>query len=274
MKNKRGPKPRQGNIRRIQFRLSDAAAEVCDRYSDQERSEIFEKALFKIFPAVKDAVPTPTLIRPRKVKTETVCRIEIKGRVIQLWFPEKRDDFRDLVKRFRYTWDGCWSRTFREDADILDRAAEIGDELILAGFCVRLDLEDARERLIAQSFIPEPFKLISKRTSGDWVDHFVFGFPKEGDWYDEIMKITGVKYVDKSLYVPPENFEEVLDFAEINGFELSEGALVLVEQARSMRESAIILDRSRKQKKSRAKKNGCKPSEVTVPAHLRDDSDD
>jgi hypothetical protein len=274
MKNKRGPKPRGGNIRRIQFRLSEAAAEVCDRYSDQERSEIFERALFKIFPAVKEPVSAPTLIRPKKVKTETVVRVEIKGRVVQLWFPEKRDDFRELVKRFRYTWDGCWSRAFKEDADILDRAAEIGDELILSGFCVRLDREDARERLIAQSFIPEPFKLISQRTSGDWADHFVFEFPRDGDWYEEVMKITGAKYVDKSLYVPPENFEEVLDFAEINGFELSEGALGLVEQARAMRESAIILDRSRKQKKSRAKKNGCKPSEVTVPAHLRDDSDD
>jgi hypothetical protein len=212
------------------------------------------------------------LIRPQKTVTETICRVDISNQWVRLLLPEKRDDFRDLVKKFRYQWEGSWCRQFSQSVDICDRAAEICNELLIAGFCIQVANDKVKDRIIAQSFTPEQFKLISKCVSGAYSGQFSFAYPKsESDrWYKEINKLNGCRYADGVLYVPSEQFEEVEDFAECNDFGFSEGALSLISKAKALKESAIIFTPTRKQRK---KKNELTRTD-SIPAHLRDDGDD
>lgn len=266
-----GRKRKSGVPVRPLLRISPENSELHDRYSDAERSEIYDRALTTIFPKIPTEKIQPVLIRPRKTETETICRVVIAGRHVRLFFPEKRDDFRDLVKRFRYGWEGCWERKFSESIDIVDRAAEIANELLLAGFCIQVENEAVKDRVIARSFVPEAFKSIKRAMAGLYKDCFVINWPKAEDCYAEAMKLTAARYADGSVYVPSEHFEEVQDFAEINEFVMSEAAIELVAEAKAARESAIIIAPKRKTRKA-PKKN--EHSSNGIPAHLRDDADD
>jgi hypothetical protein len=187
---------------------------------------------------------------------------------VRLFFPEKREDFRQLVRRFRYGWEGCWERQFAESIDIVDRAAEIANEILLAGFCIQVEHELVKERVIARSFAPEAFKTIQRVTKGLYKDWFILQWPKAEDCYAEAMKITAAKYSDGAIYVPSEHFAEIEDFAEINEFVLSEGAIELAVEAKAARESAIIINPKRKASKKNER------SSNDIPPHLRDDAGD
>lgn len=273
MKSRKRGRPQSGGVPiHPLLRLSEGAFEIHSRYSPEERSEVYERALSTIFPSAKSQSIPPVLIRPMKIETDTICRVVVEEPWVRLFFPEKRDDFRELVKRFRYAWDNCWERRFTKSVDILDRAAEIAAELLLAGFCVQVDNESVRSRAIAASYQPEPFKTIRRVTKGLYKDYFILEWPRADDCYGEAMKITAAKYSDGSVYVPSEHFLEIEDFAEINDFVLSEGAIALAAEAKAAKEAAIIVSPKRKAKKApkTPKKNECS----NIPAHLRDDGDD
>lgn len=265
-----GRKKRSGIPVRVLLRIPEDLIDLHNRYSDVERSEIYSKALKTIFPVAKSATIPPVIIRPLKIKTDTICRILVNDRWVKLFFPEKHDDFRELVKRFRYSWDGCWERQFADSVDIIDRAAEIANELLLGGFCVQVENSTVKDRVIAQSFVPEAFKTIRRVTGGVRKDYFVIDWPRGEDCYSEAMKLTAAKYADGSVYVPCEHFAEIEDFAEINEFVMSEAAIKLASEAKAAREAAIIIAPKRKTRKA-PKKN---EHSSEIPTHLKDDTDD
>jgi hypothetical protein len=261
-------KARTGIVRRVQLRIHPSAIEIFDRYTDTERSEIFNRALKTIHPKVPDSPERVTLIRPRQVITETICRIAIDNQIIRLIFPEKLDEFRTIVKKFGYSWQGCWERSFKQGIDVIDRAAEIGHELLLIGLCIQVDIEKVKHRIIGANFTPEVFKLIKANRAGVYSGWLTFTYPKDEEWYTEIMKITAAKYADGRIYVPPEHYLEVEDFAEINDFEFTPAAIELVDRAKAVRAAAIeIIPRRKQPKKSKTKHE---PSN-SIPSHLRDD---
>jgi hypothetical protein len=266
---KAGRKPKPGIPRRPLIRLSPELCEVYDRYTDKERDEIFNRALATIFPLVPDAPPKPTIIRPRDAVSSVICRVVASDRLISLFYPEKREDFRLLVKSFRYQWTTHWQRKFKGVVDIVDRAAEISHEILLLGIPVQIDSEVTRDRLLSSSFVPESFKRVMGYIADPYNGWFTFEYPKGEDWYSEIMKITAAKYVDGLIVAPPEQFAEVEDFAEINDFELTEKALSIAANARSIAESAIIFQPRRKTRKSRKKEISADTN--PIPAHLRDE---
>jgi hypothetical protein len=269
MKNRVGRKARSGVPRRPLIRVMPDLVEIYDRYSEKERSEIFNRALATIFPSIPVAPPTPTIIRPKTVVSSVVCRVVVEGQIISLIYPEKWEDFRSLVKTFRYQWVNCWQRKFDTAANIADRAAEISNEILLLGLPIQIDSEVVRERLLSNSFIPEAFKRVMGYASEPYKGWFTFEYPKGEDWYSEIMKITAAKYTDGLIVVPPEQFAEVEDFAEINGFKLTERAVSIAATARSIAESAIIFEPRRKVRKSKKKEKNADSD--PIPAHLRDD---
>lgn len=268
---KAGRKRRSGVAIRPLLRISEQNKDLYDRYSDEERSEVFDRALASIFPKQKSSNTSPTLIRPKVVKTGTACRVVLHNQWIRLFFPEKRDDFRSVVKAFRYVWNGCWEREFSASADIVDRAAEIANEIMLLGLCIQLECPDVQKRLLSNSFVPESFKTIKRSLSEPYKDWFVFDWPKSDDCYSEIMKLAAARYSNGSVHVPKEHFIEVQDFAEINDFTLSEGAIALASEAEIARDSAIIINPKRKSRKGK-KKNELPDN--AIPKHLRDDDDD
>jgi hypothetical protein len=271
--NKPGRKRVSGVPRRRLIRIKPENLEVFDRYSDAELAEVVNRSLQTIFPSVVDAPKCPIVIRPIDMVTETICRIVLVDREIRLVFPERRDDFAALVKRFKFVFpNGFWSRAIPQSLDIIDRVAEIGNELLCEGFSIQVDSPQVQSRVLDRSFVPESFRMIRRRLKGEFAGCFEISWRRQEDFYGAAMKITAARYSNNAVYVPSEHYLEVEDFAEIHDFELSEAAISLASEAKAIRESAVIVNPKRKSKKKAVKIEN--PVTDEIPSHLRDDVND
>lgn len=189
------------------------------------------------------AAKAEATVRPDKPRTETVAEVRIAGNTIEVVFPEKRDDFREIIRfQMRFRWAGtCWRRQIGQfNGAVADRAAEVGHCLLAARFPVRIFDAEIRERAIRGEYAPEPRRWVHKQLDGRYAGWFRITWPKNQALYEAARRIKGSKYAEGAVYVPPEQFDEVLDFAERYQFHVSPGARELAEAARRIREQALV----------------------------------
>lgn len=220
-------------------------------------------------------------VRPAVPKTETVAEIRTIGSAIEVRFPELHEDFRLLMHDLRYRWkETVWKREIGPfNGTVADRTAEAGHQLLAAGFPVRIYDESLRAKAIAGEFEPEAQRWV-KKAVGDspHAGWFVISWPRGEDFYRAAKRIAGSRYGKGGVYVPPEQFEQVLDFAERYQFSLSPGAEQLVNAARSAREKVLVVSVSLPQREVSIEVAGrvppmlAVPDEVAIDDSLRDDN--
>jgi hypothetical protein len=205
-------------------------------------------------------------IRPEKAVTETIAEISITDSKVKVHFPEKRDDFREAIKKLGFSWEGHWERTIRPtNGAPEDRAAEVGHLLLAQGFIIRIYDTVIRQKAIDNSYEKECTRWIMARTSGDYTGWFSISWNRQKeDYYNVARKLPGSKYNSPDIVVRPEHFEEVLDFANRYNFQLSNGARNLVESAKAAKEAVLVakVDPPKKERKLIASD---KPPVLEVP---------
>lgn len=268
-----GRKPVNKASRRYKLRLDGDVLELCDRWTVQQISEVLEVAVRSgIRPGQKLGVVTQAIIRPPEIKTKTIAKLSVIGKSIQIQFPEKREDFRLLLKSFLYEWkDGFWCRGFESEDVVCDRASEIASEIVRVGFVVQVEHTGIRDLVISGGYEPEQFRKVLIAVSGAYKGWFVFEYPRSDDFYSRLMKLTAAKYAKCSVRVPPEHFAEVEDFAEQNGFQFSTKALQALEEARALWESALLVMPKKKSSRKKAA-NPIDDNSVLIPDALKDDN--
>jgi len=216
-------------------------------------------------------------VRPENPVTETVAEIRALEDAIEVEFPERRDDFRELVKKLKMEWSGkFWRRKLNSrNGTPADRAAEAGHRLLAAGFPVRIFDAAIREKAICGEYEPECTRWVLARTSGDYTGWFAIIWERPDDFYKAAKAIPGSRYSKPSVVVPPEQFEEVLDFAKMYGFRLSAKAQEVIETARRAKEEALIVKPTPPEEKVAVIADGKPqildvPEEVGVDEELRD----
>lgn len=189
-------------------------------------------------------LPNSIIVRPVEVRTATIAWVVVDGRTVRVYFPEKHDEFREVIKASEYQWkQPYWERTYTDQlGDIAHRAAETCHRLLAAGFCVAPPTPEIREMSITASYNPEPRRMILTRASEKSGSLFVIWWSRSEDCYNVAKTITGARYKKPSIVVPPEHVEEVVDFAQEHGFSFSPDAQALVEEARAMLHNALIVD--------------------------------
>lgn len=186
------------------------------------------------------------IIRPEKPVSETVAEIWTDGPKVLIKFFERDDDFRETVKDrgFRWDWDrDAWCRKCNQfTGSTQDRAAEIGNLLLLAGFVVEIGDDEIRRRAIAGEYEPEQLRWIAKKIEGKYKNYFAVAWEYGNDEiYKAARAIGGSRWSKPEVVVPSYQFEAVQDLADEYGFNLSPGALELIEEARQARDSALIV---------------------------------
>lgn len=80
-------------------------------------------------------------------------------------------------------------------------------------------------------------------------------------------RLKGSRYAPPYVVVPPEHYEEVLDFAQVYGFQLSKGAQDVAESAKARRDAALTakVERVPRRKKLRADD---RPGVLAVPEQV------
>ena len=185
------------------------------------------------------------ILRPQSPKTETVAWVHIAGHLVSVHFPEKRDDFREIVKGLEYQWsDPYWQRTIQDkDGTPLDRAAELCHRLLDGGFCVSPPNVAVQDKALAGDYEYDGKRWITAFKAKSGRSYFLIRWARREDMYDAAMRIAAAHY-DKETYgvkVPAEQYDQVLDFAERYRFVMDEKAQAMVQDARIMRESALLV---------------------------------
>lgn len=225
--------------------------------------------------ALESEAATEITVRPAKVVSETIAEIRAFQDRVEIKFPERRDEFWGLIKKeLGYTWSGsAWVRKISKWAGTPeDRAAEAGNRILASGFPIRIHDERIRQIAIDGTFEPECKQWVLLRTGGQYNGWFAIWW-KEGDFYGAAKRIRGARYDKPHVVVPTEHFEEVLDFAGIHGFRLSEGAQEASDKARGAKESALevyIQGPPKQIGKSKGRPKLDAPEIVDIPRGLRD----
>jgi hypothetical protein len=223
--------------------------------------------------SIQKEVEAQATVRPETAVTETVAEIRIKENIVEIQFPEKRDDFRQTVRfKMGYTWnysDSVWKRKIAKfSGPIKDRVSEIGHRLLSEGFCIRIFDQDLRERAVSGAFTPEITKWIKARVSGKHKDHFSIWWGKDHDYYRQAKRLACAQWDKPDVVVPMEQFEEVLGFAETHGFSISEGAKNLIDKAEETKRLALTVSVEPPKNPDPKPKSDGKPPVLEVPEHV------
>ncbi len=195
-----------------------------------------------IIHGIQADVEAEAVMRPAGTPlTETIADIKPTGTHIEISFPEKRESFKAVIKAYGYRWDCTWKKQMSyKTENPADRVAEIGAQLLAAGFCIRVINPEIREKIKTGNFEFEHTRWIGVLTNKP--KHFYVSWSYEDNMYDAAKKITGSKYDKPGVVVPMVQFEEVLDFAGLYKYKLSPAAALLVETAKASKAAALVVD--------------------------------
>ena len=269
--HKMGRPQKPGVKRRVLLRIDGGQSGLFDSYSSDQLSELMNRALATMAPGIELGDRIVSVVRPAIPVTPTICRLFVRKVQVQLLFPEKRDDFRSVVKGLGYDW--CapyWIKTVDADEWRVDRAAEVAHRLLIAGFCVQVESEAVKSKAITASYEPEHYRKITASTRKPFDGWFAITWPRAEDLFDEVKKITAAKWSEGAMYVPPEMFREVRDFAEIHDFWLThEAELLMAHAEQDWEQVQIVCPQEHRKRQRRAKAKSATPD--SIPDDLRDD---
>jgi len=221
-----------------------------------------------------DAAKLEATVRPENQITETVAEIRsLEGRV-EVYFPEKREDFREIVRDFGMEWTGlCWRRRVKaHNGTVGARSSELGHKLLATGFIVRIYDDDVRRQAIDGMYEQEHTRWVLCRTGGDHLGWLALVWSRQEDFYRAARGINGSRYDKPSVIVPPEYYDEVLDFAEMYDFRISERAQEAIGQARQARESMLVVKVTAPVEREKVTVSG-KPPVLEVPESVEIDDE-
>ena len=212
-------------------------------------------------------------VRPDSPVSEIPVQIRIRENTVEAVYPERNDTLREIVKGRGFAWNGSlWARKINLFAGTpAERAAEIGNLLLRAGFVIQIFDEVAREMAVSGTYEPEYVRWITKLVDGTYAGWFALSWERDNETiYAAGRKIAGSRWSKPNVVVPAAQYEAILDLADEFGFHLSPGALKLIEAARTAKEAALIVRPEAGPEPIRGE-----PKEQTAPgeidADLRDD---
>jgi hypothetical protein len=189
----------------------------------------------------KAAIDAETTVIPENAVTHTVATIATQGDRLTISFPERRDNFRTLVKsELGMTWsDTHWSRKITVFSGSMDdRIVEAGNVLLVAGYPVRIADMILRERAIAGDFAPEQTKWIFVHDNHPGLICISWNRHTE-DYYDVARRLPTSQWHNPNVYVRSSAYEEIIDFAARYHFSIRPSAQKLMDAAKKTYDDAL-----------------------------------
>lgn len=222
---------------------SETSAKFFIDTRDENISELFRKFIEEhkdeeIKAEIKEET-TETVKADEIVKPGT-AEIVIEKEVIKAIYM-KDSDFIAVVKALGFKWNGeCWTKDITKYNGGINRAVELGHKLLKAGFAVNADKKLISD-MISGTYEEECHNWIDVKESAIVITWEKYISTSESN-YQESKKIHGAKYKNKKMVVPAESFDEIRDFAELNGFRITEEAEELMKKAEESRNNIATVE--------------------------------
>lgn len=187
----------------------------------------------------RDALTPDTgehLLSPPNPVSPLPCKLAADKTGVTARYPEPHDAMIGAVKALGWGWNG---RVWALDVDAfngpaLDRLVEAGVALLAAGFILSLPSAEVVRRVVAGDYQPVQERWITKLTGGKHAGWFCVKWGRKDDLYRPALKIHGARYIGGGcVAAPPESYDEVLDFAAVYDYSISEGAQKLAAEAQA-----------------------------------------
>lgn len=212
------------------------------------------------------------LIRPVEPISPGIARIGLRPDAVIVLHPEKRDDFRDIVKGMGYHWaETVWRKPMMGWQQAANAAAELGHRLLGEGFWVAPPTPDVQSMIVEESFDPEKRRLVKVAIGGQYDGWLALWWARSEDCYSEAKKISGSRYSKPVVVVPPEFYDEVEDFAALHGFGFTARAREIIDRAKTTISAALLLNIEIKEEPEADAVNG--RSQLEIPDTMEIDDD-
>lgn len=137
---------------------------------------------------------------------------------------QRDDNFIAVAKKCGYRWKNrLWQREKTAcSGEMVDRAADLINALLLDGFAVMCSDDNVRRLAETASFKPECKRWVKYNKNADT---FIVCWDRiERDFYDMAKRLPGARWDMewRGVTVPARNWRDVEDFAQINSFRLTE----------------------------------------------------
>ena len=191
---------------------------------------------------IKKEIGNESAVYPPECKYNAPAEITVREDKVSVIF-EKNDKFRETVKGLGYRWNGRWQKEINQTTGTApERAAELGNKLLNAGFPISILDEDIRNNAINAIYEPECNKWVMARTKGDYEGWLVINWVGKDDTiYNKARSLPRSRWSSPSVVVKADYFQEVEEFARLYGFKITEKARELMEQARVIKEGAKVV---------------------------------
>ena len=181
------------------------------------------------------------IVSPVEVKHVGIVKIIAKDEKILVEY-DKNEEFRQIVKSLNFKWDGMWERKVNElTGNSTDRAAELGNELLNAGFTISCIDENIRNKAVNGNYETECDRWIKYNSDNNKLA--IRWYDKNENMYGKAKNISTAKWNSdtKSILVSTSHFEEVKDFAESYGFKFTQASIKAIEEYKTSLKKAKIV---------------------------------
>lgn len=226
-------------IDRRKFTVYEIIDDVRDEFKDA--ASISEQASDPIDEQLADEVKAESTVFPKEPITNVAAEITIKNNAIHVEF-EKNETFRKLVKELGYAWNGsAWEKKITETTGSAEeRAAELGNKLLNAGFPICIYDEEVRQNAIDGNFEPECTRWILHRK--DTTKLAITWKEYDTSLYQKARTLPGAKWHKGAMLVDVAHYLEVEEFAELYRFKFSQAAKQLIDEHKAQLEKALYVD--------------------------------
>jgi len=149
-----------------------------------------------------------------------------------------------FLKGHRFRWSKpCWQRELADPAQAEHRAVEISLRLLRNGCPVVIKDKALQKKVITGDYEPEPSRVLDVNHHEKYGTKFLLSwFPGDNARCSfRPQFLPGAKVFDNAAYVDALHFDCVLDFAEQNGFVITEAAFELINRGQEIRDNTLSI---------------------------------
>ncbi|RCX20848.1 hypothetical protein DFR58_10150 [Anaerobacterium chartisolvens] len=184
------------------------------------------------------------ILRPENATEEAYVEVRIEDSRVSV-ISKKDDRIIAICKGLGYDWSsGARRRTMSyKTGTAIDRAAEIGNKILNAGFPVLINNAEAREKAVNGTYLPECKRWVSCKTKGTYQGWLAISWDGRDDkLYSTARKLPQSAWSSPCVVIKPRYYAEVEEFARLFDFQFSPGALEIVENEKRVMAAAEVVE--------------------------------